>query len=213
MADDADLLTVRTDQAHLGDADPVVDPGLGADGASGLSSGWIFSSPGHEKGFRGRAHGSLNTQPAPGRSPASRQRTPSHRAAAARAADRPGPDDLRAQWCRSCGWEEDLRLRTRPPVRARQVGRGQATSRDRGGRNPAITAGAARDDGHARRPRHSAGVRPPGRAPRRGRDLGTAAAATPGSRGRVGPSTTTLSRPSRPGQGSSRALRTGRLRG
>ena len=39
MRDDADLLTVRADQPHLGDADPVVDPGLGADGASSICAG------------------------------------------------------------------------------------------------------------------------------------------------------------------------------
>ena len=32
--DDADLLTVRTDEPHFGDADPVVDAGFDADGAS-----------------------------------------------------------------------------------------------------------------------------------------------------------------------------------
>jgi hypothetical protein len=33
-ADDSYLLTVRSDEAYLGDADPVVDPGFDADGAS-----------------------------------------------------------------------------------------------------------------------------------------------------------------------------------
>jgi hypothetical protein len=32
--DDADLLAVRADQTHLGDADPVVDAGFSADVAS-----------------------------------------------------------------------------------------------------------------------------------------------------------------------------------
>ncbi len=31
---DADLLAAGTDESHLGDANPVVDAGLGADGAS-----------------------------------------------------------------------------------------------------------------------------------------------------------------------------------
>ena len=50
--DDADLLAVGTDEPHLGDADPVVDPGLSADGASSI---WLVKDPGHEKGFRARS--------------------------------------------------------------------------------------------------------------------------------------------------------------
>ena len=36
-AHDADLLALGTDESDLGDADPVVDAGLGADGASSVS--------------------------------------------------------------------------------------------------------------------------------------------------------------------------------
>ena len=64
--DDADLLTVRTDQAHLVDADPVVDPGLSADGASRVSSRDLLRAPDTRKAPVAGAHGSLNTQPAPG---------------------------------------------------------------------------------------------------------------------------------------------------
>src|SRR5207253_6169290 len=38
-AHDADLLTLWPDETHLGDADPVVDAGLSADGASLVDSG------------------------------------------------------------------------------------------------------------------------------------------------------------------------------
>src|SRR5436189_5626453 len=54
--DDADLLTVQTDEPHLGDADPVVDAGFDADGASSellIAAAW---GPGQDKGPVRRAH-------------------------------------------------------------------------------------------------------------------------------------------------------------
>ena len=62
--DDADLLTVRTDQAHLVDADAVVDPGLSADGASSGFHSCSRRTPDTRKA-RDRSSRKPNTQPAP----------------------------------------------------------------------------------------------------------------------------------------------------
>ena len=71
-ADDADLLAVRTDQAHLGDADPVVDAGLCADVSS--SGRPTRSTPGDGEGprswcTRGPGLRSHERPPRGGRSP------------------------------------------------------------------------------------------------------------------------------------------------
>src|SRR5829696_9090391 len=139
-AHDADLLALGTDEPYFGDADPVVDAGLGADGASSVSGQ-------ERRSRRPRSTGPEACRPAATPRPPRRTSTPA------------GPDPAARR--RRLGWERELRLRT--PAWAEAGRPAQVTPCERSSGPPRRSPVACRAC-KARSPRTAATARGPSEA-------------------------------------------------